>query len=128
MYKTIVRISDYVTRIMSCDIDSDGAVDLLATGYTYSCVSITMNGIQQAPLATVGAVVGLHNNPLIAVLNPARNTVRLLNSVPNSEVYLLDALGRRIRSYATQPLDISGVGPGLYFLQNNGKAVRLVVE
>ena len=127
-YKTTVPVSAYVTRIVACDINGDGAVDLLSTGYTYSCVSVTMNGTQQAPLATVAAVLGLPNNPLTAVPNPARNTVHLLNSATKSEIYLLDALGRRIRSYATPSLDISGVSPGVYFLQNNGKVVRLVVE
>jgi len=129
-YKTTIPVSEYVTRIMSCDINDDGAVDLLSTAWTYGNVSVRLNGTQHIPLATVAAAPNsiLGAAPLVVVPNPAHNTVQVLNSIIGSEIYLLDALGRKIRSYKTSSLDISGVAPGLYFLQNDNKVTRLVIE
>lgn len=77
------------------------------------------------------ATAGAH--PLLLAPNPARHTTRLTHA-PAGPLYLLDALGRTVRT-ATVPigqseatLDVAGLPPGLYTVRAGSTTRRLVVE
>lgn len=95
------------------------------------CVSAPSVGLLVMPLgvgAEPGGPAALQLRP-----NPARGQVLLTGAVPQAEVVLYDAIGRRLMmqrttadGYAT--LALTGLAPGVYVVRVGAAVRRLVVE
>lgn len=99
-------------------------------------------GMDVSFIARLQAPVGLADEPSTACPfclwpNPAHQTVNF-SSAPVGPVYLLDALGRTVRTVQPSPLtaspasplafDLTGLAAGLYIVRCGGGAQKLVVE
>jgi hypothetical protein len=72
--------------------------------------------------------------PLRVWPQPAFGTLYVSNAVPREEIYLIDPLGRRIRSWKpeladnhTMELDLHGLTAGVYFLCSENFTCKVIL-
>jgi hypothetical protein len=112
------------------DLDNDGDIDLLAANELDATVSVRFNGGNNAlPLTAELPSFPVEKRQLAVAPNPARGQAQLLNAAASS-ARLLDPLGRLVRTYSmtSQPLDLTGLVSGVYFVWCGARMTRLVVE
>nr|GEU80798.1 hypothetical protein [Tanacetum cinerariifolium] len=78
-------------HVTAADVDGDGDLDMLATNYFSSAAEVRLNNGTGSPLAVQ---VPRPDTRMTAWPNPTRSRVQLTDVGANSEVLLLDAVGR----------------------------------
>lgn len=108
------------------DFDGDGDIDLTAVTPYKDSVSVFFN---QSPLTATSS--HLNTPTLVTVPNPAVAAFRLQNLEKPTTVDLLDATGRKVRSFNAVPgqdISLEGLAQGLYRWRCQAQSGNLIVQ
>lgn len=106
---------DFRTEVQVGDIDNDGDIDIIHT-YQTTGVGMYVTKIYKNDIATLSNTeIALKEVSIYP--NPAKNSINIQTNQNIEYAVLYNALGKEVRRFNTNAIDISNLSKGVYMLQ-----------